>query len=534
MRFKGFNSVNGFVGHVAKVTSNSTFGHTGAALSLGVLSVIGVAGVSVGSLAPSVPVLRAPHITEATGAMGGSTSVWAKKLAESRAASTTSLRSGHDVGNKRVSSAITQQASSSTTLGTSTTDSPGSSATTSTTLGTSTTETPGIAATTLAAVSNSTPTTTVLEMASLASPTFAPSVPSIEPIGGNVIPVSSLFNVLSYGADPTGQRDSTNAIIATISAAEALHDDATVYFPSGHYVLTQPPNRLFDFVIASPINIVGAGQGATIIENEVGIDSAISNPPGMFEILGSGGPTPGGADGTIIGDMTLDTRSFQSGTAITDYGNHTVVGNLTVYAPTSTPNYNGNQFGVRVIAVCNPSNVQTDYRVGNLVQNVYITGGGGGGNTELDISCQQNTVVNGATIVGNGVDVYMSRDDSLSNLNLTGGDNGSTAFFTWVITDSQNINMTNIQVTGQAGVIERSSRDTTSNVVVDNEVSNTPSAYMRIGDALSTTIENSRLGGLYLNPSQVLNGLAMTNSTFGKVYCTNLSYVTGLSGLACQ
>ncbi|MDA8195664.1 MAG: glycosyl hydrolase family 28-related protein [Actinomycetota bacterium] len=384
-----------------------------------------------------------------------------------------------------------------------------------------------------ATASNLSPATATTRTMELSAELTSATIPAIEPIGGKNIVITSFINVVDYGADPTGQSDSTNAIIAAIAAAESLNDHATVYFPAGRYILTRPLNRLFDFVVSSPLNLVGAGQGLTVIENEVGIDTGATVPPGMFKISGSGGPTPGGADGTIIGDMTLDVMTYQSGTAVTDYGNNTTIGNLTVYAPTSTNKYNPNQFGIRVIAVCNPTNIFTNYRVGNLVQNVYIAGNGWDGNTELDISCQENTTVNGATIVGNGVDIYMSRDDSLSNLKLTGGNNGAANYFTWVITDSQNINLTNVVTTGQPGVIEQSSGDTTSNVVINNEVSNSPAAHIRIGDALDTTIENSNLGGIYLDPSRVLDGLTVQNSTFGNIYCVKPSYIRGLSGLEC-
>ena len=523
-------SLSSFATHVAKLVTKTATGRTMAAFTVGTVAVAGVGTNYLNAAPPIGPVVGASQVTKVANEISGSSSNTDNR---SKGVTSTSTSVSTTSGVGSVSMAPTKTQLPVATAISNVTTAVAKTAP-STTTSPVTPSVSGATATDLSFSSSvSTNTATIGTTSSVSAASMSGSLPVLQPIAGTPITVTSLVNVENYGADPSGQYDSTNAIVAAISAAEALNDHATVYFPAGRFILTQPVNRLFDFKVSSPLNLVGAGQGLTTIENEVGITTGASYPPGMFEIIGSGGPTPGGADGTVIGDMTLDTRTYQSGTAITDYANHTVVGNLDVYAPTSTNSYNPNQFGIRVIAVCSPTNYLTNYRVGNTVQNVYIDGNGGAGNTELDISCQQNTTVNGATIIGNGLDVYRSQNDSLSNLNLTSGNNGSTSFFTWVITDSQNITMTNLQTTGQPGVIEQSSRDTTSNVVINNEVSNTLGAKLRIGDALSTTIENSKLGGIYLDPSQVLSGMTVANSSLGKVACSNVSYISGLSGISC-
>ena len=49
-----------------------------------------------------------------------------------------------------------------------------------------------------------------------------------------------VHNVRWYGADPTGQRDSSDAIDAAVNAAKADGPGSVVYFPPGHYRVTRP------------------------------------------------------------------------------------------------------------------------------------------------------------------------------------------------------------------------------------------------------------------------------------------------------
>ena len=60
-------------------------------------------------------------------------------------------------------------------------------------------------------------------------------------------------NVLDYGADPTGQRDSTRAI------QEACNQNKHVYFPEGIYLI----DRL---VISGSVTLCGAGDNATVLK----------------------------------------------------------------------------------------------------------------------------------------------------------------------------------------------------------------------------------------------------------------------------
>ena len=346
-------------------------------------------------------------------------------------------------------------------------------------------------------------------------------------------PSTAEFNVVSYGADPTGIKDSTTAIQQAIAAAEA-QPGSEVYFPAGKFVLSKPSTKLFDFVINKPIHIVGAGIDATTIVNKIGQKTpGVSVSTDIFVIEVTHGLQTGGASGSSISNMTLDSQTYDAGTDIMDFANNTTLSNLKVLAATSTNSYNYNSFGIRVIAICNPSDVSRIYRVNNVLNNITIIGNGLQGTTELDLSCQVNTTATNINIQGNGVDIFYCHNDSITNANLIGGTNGSTNYYTWVITGSSYIALTNINATGIGGVIAPDIQIVSHNISIVNETMTLPSAFLYIGDSKDTTIGQSSLGEIAINPKFTVTGLTLTQTTHGIVKCRPGAVITGLSGLVC-
>lgn len=79
----------------------------------------------------------------------------------------------------------------------------------------------------------------------------------------------AVFNVLSYGADPTGAADSTTAINAAIAAA-APGGGGTIFFPDGTYQFTS-------LTISNVgIKLVGAGTSATVLVTTTLASAAIT------------------------------------------------------------------------------------------------------------------------------------------------------------------------------------------------------------------------------------------------------------------
>ncbi|MGC8480268.1 MAG: glycosyl hydrolase family 28-related protein [Acidimicrobiales bacterium] len=342
-----------------------------------------------------------------------------------------------------------------------------------------------------------------------------------------------IVNVTSFGADPTGAKDSRAAIVSALASAETK-PGSELYFPAGTYVLKSVTKPLADFYVGVPIRIVGAGTGATTIIDEVGQTTGNSNPPIMFLFQGPNAPHPGGASGSLMTGFTLNAAKYQSGTPITDYANNTLIENLQVYAPTSTLSYNPNQFGVRVIAVCDHATYQSINRTGNVVANVSIIGSGIGGNTELDLSCQVNVTATNINIQGNGVDVDFCQHASLSNFTLVGGSNGDLQHTTWIVVGSHDVTLSNITTNGKGGVIMPAVKSSSSGITITHEVMKNTSGYLVIGDASGVTIEDSQLGGVAIAPLVGLSNVSIKSTSYTHTRCAAQGTVATLQGVACS
>ena len=85
------------------------------------------------------------------------------------------------------------------------------------------------------------------------------------PIVQPFTPARPTFNVLNYGADPSGVRDSTAAIQAAVNAASAA-GGGTVYFPPGTFKATAIGTGTGACIYALPnIRLKGAGPGITTL-----------------------------------------------------------------------------------------------------------------------------------------------------------------------------------------------------------------------------------------------------------------------------
>src|SRR6185437_14570766 len=83
----------------------------------------------------------------------------------------------------------------------------------------------------------------------------------ISVIPTQVIGSIGFFNVVDYGADPTGVTNWTSAITAAIAAAQAA-GGGIVYFPQGTYLVSSTIT-----IPANSISLMGAGAGAAKIQS---------------------------------------------------------------------------------------------------------------------------------------------------------------------------------------------------------------------------------------------------------------------------
>jgi hypothetical protein len=346
---------------------------------------------------------------------------------------------------------------------------------------------------------------------------------------------SKIVSVTAYGANPHGSSDATPAFQDAINFAEA-HGDGTVYVPPGTYLLDDPALKTSQLYIDAPIHFIGAGSRQVTLINGVGVANAnVTRSVPMIELVTGPNGQPGGADGTVISGMTLNSSKYEAGTDIMDFANDTTLEDLSVDAAKSTNTYNPNSFGIRLLAICNPSNFATIHRVDNTVRNVTITGDGSMGQTELDVSCQVNASLNNISVTGNGMDSYISKNVTVDNAHLVGHASVGKAY-TWVINDSTNVVLDNITTVGSGGVIvQHRDNEPATNITVENEVMNEPSASLFIGDVNGLLLKDDHLANIHINPWVSASGISTSDTTIsGSVLCQHVDLIHKLNGLSCK
>jgi hypothetical protein len=347
-------------------------------------------------------------------------------------------------------------------------------------------------------------------------------------------PTGKTYNVTAYGADPTGARDSTLAIRRAIAAAEAK-PGSVLFFPPGRYILAHRDKLSADFKITALLHIEGAGPAQTTLVEEEGAKNGLKRGKMIFHLLPAKGGQPGGADGSSISGLTLDSATYDGGTTILDNANRTEISNMVIRGPRSNHNYNKGQFGMRVVAVCKHDNFSSHHRSDNTVRNITITGQGRAGNVDLDISCQQHDTISNINDTGNGVALYIDEGITLANLVFHPGP-GLTAPQPYVVTaPTSDVSISNVMTYGNGGRLEPSPHHySISNLVITNEqMVGGPQYSLSLGDVSGVKIVNSHISSLKLAPDNGLSNLSVIGSTVGSTQCSGPVSASSLTGVHC-
>ncbi len=379
------------------------------------------------------------------------------------------------------------------------------------------------------------------------------------------VKLAKSFNVVLYGADPSGKKDSSIAIQNAINAAGATELKTgvrqIVYFPKGIYILDNTNNLKIngvatpDLIINYPnISIEGAGQNSTKIIEEIGNAKTVNGKPGQYPELKRGRNIfvfTKKANYGFFSGLTVDSRTYNAGTGLVDNANHTTIQNATFLganngnggAGTSINPAIDNVYNVQLATVCNPNPLKSNYvgkvfRGDNTVNNLTLIGGGAGGNDDLDLSCQVNDKVSNITDTGWGIGIYLDKNMTITNVNYTPSIN-KLPHFGWYITDGQNITINNFTTSGPGGRIS-SPNHPSDNITINNERMTAAKGFsLDIVDGSNITINNSKLDKLYLAPSSKgsagINGLKVNHTTILSTTCNKSSglSISGLSGVSC-
>ena len=205
----------------------------------------------------------------------------------------------------------------------------------------------------------------------------------------------SNFDVMNYGADPSGKTDSGAAFVAALAAAIKYGPGGTVYVPSptsqgvpgGHYLISNKANTPSCIHLGAPgIGIMGDGDDETT-GSKLLLATAVIGPNGIRTgMIG----VPAGADGCAIGGLFVDSQSSPGNNThpqipknpdpeiLNIASNHNRVSNFS--------GRSGTGFCVRFVGPqpCNGFGVGDNQYTGGVLEGLSY----GGGFITLDVDCQ--------------------------------------------------------------------------------------------------------------------------------------------------
>ena len=321
---------------------------------------------------------------------------------------------------------------------------------------------------------------------------------------------TATFNVLSYGADPSGANDSGRAIQKAIDAAQNAGAGSIVYVPTGTYSLLWQPCGNDSEVVnpGAPIVIHGDGATASVLVEGRGKDALHIN-----------------TDGTQVDNIGVVTQS-----------------GLSQYPQVST--------SARSALLVSASNT--------LVQHVAITGGAwyavyypgppgasataglyDTGNQFLDstvsdqwtldgfsFSFQQGGLIKNVTHTGSRLAIYICNNVEVDNYTYHQGPQhtkpggGGTQGF-WITPPSNNITINGFTTDGNGGVVGANTGGAYStNVSITNLVFTGSQAHMTIGEVRGLTLDGCNFNGnneMRFKTYSQATGVEVKNCTLGPV-----------------
>jgi len=186
---------------------------------------------------------------------------------------------------------------------------------------------------------------------------------------GGAAPVP-LFNVLAYGADPTGALDSAPAINAAVAACPV---GGTVYVPAGTYLVATP------IILNGSIGVALQGDGAASV-----LHRPVSGPTDLYQII----EIKGGAANVIVRQLKLASNE-----ATIHPGRYAI----RLIAPTTNVTldhlwFEGVDVCVRATGLAPYSNTNTNLTITNLVgvdpvAGLYLANIAGGYIAHVQMEC---------------------------------------------------------------------------------------------------------------------------------------------------
>lgn len=344
------------------------------------------------------------------------------------------------------------------------------------------------------------------------------------PVTGAVAVATTTCKVTAYGADASGVKDSTVAIRNAITACAASAGPNTVYFPAGTYALkdTGSANPTLKLAGPNPVILQGAGRDATKLVEYAGVGNPATCP--------GGGTTPGptcpvrsllgvAVDGSTVEDMTLDTATYNAGTALGTVANNGSYLRLRV----THGSLAGGFFSLYFAGPAGATRTTPTFNTGNTINDLILTDAIC--DDSLSYSFQAAGSISNVQHTGSRLALYFVHDVTVTNYRYTPGPQGCGAkkqgFY--ITSPSSNVTINGFTSSGAGGVIGQSTPPS-ANIVLNDYRLTGSGGTLEVGDVVGLTIQQQSgtcdMGDniLRINPSAPGTLVAVRNCSLAMVH----------------
>jgi hypothetical protein len=278
-----------------------------------------------------------------------------------------------------------------------------------------------------------------------------------------------ITKVTAYGAVGDGRTDSGPAVRQALTVADAV--GGTLYFPTGHYLLSAPNSGGALSVTTSRLTIAGAGASASVI-------TGLTGGAPVLAIR---------ANHTTVQDLTLDAQSKDLGAALYLVANGATIQRCTLRG-------GSHFFGIYAAGDATSPLGNSGNRLLDDVVNDWTHPPLGDG---ISWSYQHNSTISNLHHTGSRLalyrDTYVTVTNDTFHPSTRTSQSGVTQGF-WVSAPSDHISITNFVSYGNGGRISANNGATNTNVTITNDWMVRSGGQLRIDGAPGLIINGCNFG----------------------------------------
>ena len=315
---------------------------------------------------------------------------------------------------------------------------------------------------------------------------LAPGNHVVFPTAAEALPLPITY-VTTFGAVGDGRTDSGPAIRRALSAAELT--GGTLYFPSGHYLVSAPNTGGAISVHGGtlPLTLAGQGAGSTIV-------TGLTASAPVLAIR---------QDYTVVQDLTLDAQSHSLGDFVYLIANHATLQRsrllggpnfFDIYAAGDAGGGDGNQL--------------LNDTVNDLTQMPLGDG--------ISWSYQRNSLIENIDHTGSRLALYEDNTVTVQNYTYHPGPYTAVDQGFWVSAPSDGITITGFTTYGNGGVVSANNGASDTDVTINNEQFLGADGQLRVEGATGLTINGCNMGtsnSIEFAATIPLSGIVVENCT---------------------